>query len=103
SKMNTTDFFQNSGASNKIDDQRIMMIKPLIPPQILTEELPLTPEISDTVISARMQTEAVVKREDDRLVVIIGPCSIHDPVAAMEYGTKIIFSLVFPAYCHFSH
>jgi 3-deoxy-7-phosphoheptulonate synthase len=61
-------------------------LKPLIPPQILVEELPLTPASTTTVLEARREAEAIVRKQDDRLLVIVGPCSIHDPQAALEYG-----------------
>ncbi len=61
-------------------------MKPLIPPQILVEELPLTPASTTTVLEARREAEAIVRKQDDRLLVIVGPCSIHDPQAALEYG-----------------
>jgi 3-deoxy-7-phosphoheptulonate synthase len=61
-------------------------LKPLIPPQILVEELPLTPASTTTVLQARREAEAIVRKQDDRLLVIVGPCSIHDPQAALEYG-----------------
>ncbi len=62
-------------------------LRPLIPPSILIEELPLTEAAQATVIAARQEAEAIVLRQDDRLLVVVGPCSIHDPEAALEYGT----------------
>ena len=68
------------------DDVRIAGLRPLIPPAILTEELPLTAEASEIVSKARRSAEAILDGTDDRLQVIVGPCSIHDPKAALEYG-----------------
>jgi 3-deoxy-7-phosphoheptulonate synthase len=71
------------------DDVRIEGLKPLLPPAILMEELPITEHASHTVASARRQAEAIVKGEDDRLLVVAGPCSIHDPKAALEYADRL--------------
>ncbi|MSR82015.1 MAG: 3-deoxy-7-phosphoheptulonate synthase [Candidatus Latescibacteria bacterium] len=75
--------FQNT------DDLRIAGLKPLIPPAILMEELPLSEKASATVAQARPQAAAILRGEDQRLLVVVGPCSIHDPVAALEYGEKL--------------
>jgi 3-deoxy-7-phosphoheptulonate synthase len=73
----------------KTDDRRVTEIKPLISPAILIEELPATEAVNNTVIKAREIAENIIKKKDDRLLVIVGPCSIHDPKAAMEYGNKL--------------
>lgn len=73
-------------ALNDLDDVRIAQIKPLIPPQILMEDYPTSNLCTRTVSTARSSIEAVVSGKDDRLLVVIGPCSIHDPIAAVEYG-----------------
>ncbi len=72
------------------DDLRIGQLKPLIPPAILMEELPLTEAASNTVANARRDTESILQGKDDRLVVVVGPCSIHDPDAALEYGGRLL-------------
>lgn len=71
------------------DDLRIAQLKPLIPPAILMEELPISEKASHTVAAARNALDAVLAGEDDRLVVVVGPCSIHDPQAALEYATRL--------------
>jgi len=71
------------------DDVRIAGLRPLLPPAILLEELPITAQASETVAAARQQIEAIVDGRDDRLLVIVGPCSIHDPEAALEYAGKL--------------
>ena len=73
-------------ALNELDDKRIKNIRPLIPPQILMEDLPMSANSAQTVAQARLEAERIVKGEDDRLVVIVGPCSIHDVDAAREYA-----------------
>ena len=72
------------------DDLRIAQLRPLIPPAILMEELPLTEEISTVIASARDAATRIVRGDDDRLLVVVGPCSIHDPVAAREYATRLV-------------
>lgn len=58
----------------------------VIPPQILMEEYPLSIEAAETVLKGRRDTEAIIKRQQDRLIVIVGPCSLHDVRAGLEYG-----------------
>jgi 3-deoxy-7-phosphoheptulonate synthase len=71
------------------DDLRIMGTRPLLPPAILMEELPVSDGASECVATARTALESVVDGHDDRLVVVVGPCSIHDPVAAMDYAHRL--------------
>jgi 3-deoxy-7-phosphoheptulonate synthase len=74
---------------HRTDDLRIENIRPLIAPAILMEDLPITEAISTTVADSRDQVAAALRGEDDRLVVVVGPCSIHDPAAALEYAEKL--------------
>jgi len=71
------------------DDLRISGMQEVLPPAQLHEELPITDNASETVFNARQQTQKIVHGDDDRLVVIVGPCSIHDPDAAREYATRL--------------
>ena len=71
------------------DDARIVGYRPLLPPAILMEELPLTEHASHTVSRARREAEAILTGSDDRLLVVVGPCSIHDTKAALEYADKL--------------
>ena len=71
------------------DDLRIAHLRPLLPPAILMEELPVTETASETVAAARRGIGAIMDGEDDRLVAIVGPCSIHDPDAARDYGGRL--------------
>ncbi len=68
------------------DDARIAGLRPLIAPAILAEELPSNEVASNTVTKARRETEAVLNGDDDRLLIVVGPCSIHDVGAALEYA-----------------
>jgi 3-deoxy-7-phosphoheptulonate synthase len=68
------------------DDLRIERIRPLIPPEILMENLPLSERASTTVAESRDAAVRILRGEDDRLLVVVGPCSIHDVTAAREYA-----------------
>ncbi|HZL20768.1 MAG TPA: 3-deoxy-7-phosphoheptulonate synthase [Polyangia bacterium] len=68
------------------DDLRIERIRPLIPPEILMENLPLSERASATVAESREAATRILRQKDDRLVVVVGPCSIHDVAAAREYA-----------------
>lgn len=72
------------------DDVRIRQIKELLPPVALHERFQATEQASKSVFEGRKAISNILGREDDRLLVIIGPCSIHDPVAAMEYGKRLV-------------
>jgi len=71
------------------DDLRIRDLTPLTPPATLLAELPCSDAMSATVTDARAACHAILHGEDDRLIVVVGPCSIHDPVAAMEYAHRL--------------
>lgn len=71
------------------DDVRIDNLRPLLPPAILMEELPVSAELSNLVASARDQAAAIIAGRDDRVLVIVGPCSIHDPAAGIAYAEKL--------------
>jgi len=68
------------------EDIRIQWTKVVLPPIFLEEELPLTDAASATIFDARNEIKAILSGEDDRLVVLAGPCSIHDAKAAREYA-----------------
>ncbi|MCL1114830.1 3-deoxy-7-phosphoheptulonate synthase AroG [Shewanella basaltis] len=72
------------------DDIRIDEIKELLPPIAILERFPATEQASATVFNARNNIHNILTRKDDRLLVVIGPCSIHDPVAALEYGQRLV-------------
>jgi 3-deoxy-7-phosphoheptulonate synthase len=71
------------------DDLRIADLRPLIPPAILMEQFPISETASNTVSAAREQTSRIIHGNDDRLLVVVGPCSIHDPKAALDYGGRL--------------
>ncbi len=74
---------------HQTDDVRISEIKELLPPVAVLEKFPATEVASSTVFESRQAIHNILAGEDDRLLVVIGPCSIHDPVAALEYGKRL--------------
>src|SRR5438128_12379214 len=73
----------------KTRDLHVESIRPLLPPAILLEELPLSEKGSLGVGRTRKEVTRVLRGEDDRLLVIVGPCSIHDPVAGLDYARRL--------------
>src|SRR6266581_719893 len=73
----------------KTRDLHVESIRPLLPPAILLEELPLSEKGSLVVGRTRKEVTRVLRGEDDRLLVIVGPCSIHDPVAGLDYARRL--------------
>jgi len=71
------------------DDLRILDIKPLATPLEVMAACPATPNAEATVTHARRTAHEILRGRDDRLIVVIGPCSIHDPVAAMDYAARL--------------
>jgi 3-deoxy-7-phosphoheptulonate synthase len=71
------------------DDLRITQVRPLIPPAILLEEIPLGERASNIVANTRLAVANAIKGRDPRLVIIAGPCSIHDTAAALDYATRL--------------
>lgn len=72
------------------DDLRIKEINELLPPVALLEKFPATENAANTVAHARKAIHKILKGNDDRLLVVIGPCSIHDPAAAKEYAARLL-------------
>jgi 3-deoxy-7-phosphoheptulonate synthase len=68
---------------------RIVGTQKVLPPAKLYLQLPMSDVASETVFKARTQTQDILQSKDDRLVIIVGPCSIHDPDAAREYAAKL--------------
>jgi 3-deoxy-7-phosphoheptulonate synthase len=71
-------------------DLRVESIRPLLPPAILLEELPLLNGAAATVRRGRQELHRILDGEDDRLFVVVGPCSIHDPEAALDYAHRLL-------------
>jgi 3-deoxy-7-phosphoheptulonate synthase len=75
--------------SYQTDDLRIEKLRPLIPPAILIEELPVTEDVARVVAETRLSVRDVMDGRDDRLMVLVGPCSIHDVAAGQEYAERL--------------
>jgi 3-deoxy-7-phosphoheptulonate synthase len=71
------------------DDLRIASIKAVATPTEICEEIPVSETATQTTYSARQNIHNILSEKDDRLVVITGPCSIHDPDAALEYASRL--------------
>lgn len=80
------------GNKDRIEDSRILGYNPLISPDLLQHEIPQSADSKATVLAGRNETAAIINGTDQnqRLLVVIGPCSIHDPDAAIEYCQKLL-------------
>jgi 3-deoxy-7-phosphoheptulonate synthase len=72
-----------------VRDRRIERVVPLLAPDALLEELPLSREQADVVIRGRLDVRAVLEGTDARLLAVVGPCSVHDPDATLEYAALL--------------
>jgi 3-deoxy-7-phosphoheptulonate synthase len=75
---------------HQVDDTRIIEIKELSPPSHVLREFPLSETAADTVFGSRAAVHAILHGLDDRLLIVVGPCSIHDPAAAREYAGRLV-------------
>lgn len=73
----------------KVDDVRINQVKELLPPIAVLEKFPATETSTNTTFESRQTIHNILEDKDDRLLVVIGPCSIHDTEAALEYGKRL--------------
>jgi 3-deoxy-7-phosphoheptulonate synthase len=71
------------------DDLRIKGYQPLTAPDILKKEIPVSTRAEETVVLGRQTIENILRKKDRRLLVIVGPCSIHDEKAAIEYAARL--------------
>ena len=87
----TEDWYAHTEKTSRIDDQRIKQVTPLPPPEHLIKFFPIagTP-VERLVGDTRQAVRRIMHGQDDRLLVIIGPCSIHDPAAALEYARRLL-------------
>jgi 3-deoxy-7-phosphoheptulonate synthase len=86
----TTDSTLPLGNRFNTDDLRICQITEVIPPVDVHDELPITEQAATTTLEARRAIHRILAGADDRLLVVIGPCSIHDPQAAIEYAQRLL-------------
>jgi 3-deoxy-7-phosphoheptulonate synthase len=75
--------------SNSIRDQRIVRLVELASPRALIQELPLSDEHAEVLLRGRAEVEAILQGRDDRLLVVVGPCSVHDVAATREYAERL--------------
>lgn len=75
--------------STRIENVRVSGFKRLITPVQVKELIPADPQTLDQILSARETARRILRGEDPRLMVVVGPCSIHDPVSAMDYAKRL--------------
>jgi 3-deoxy-7-phosphoheptulonate synthase len=80
---------EDAPLATRVDDVRIRDVRPLISPALLQYELAITEPVQAFVEESRRQIAAVLRGDDKRLLVVVGPCSIHDSAQAMEYAHKL--------------
>ena len=74
---------------SKIDNLNVESFVPLIAPKELTKELPASERVNETVISSREAIQKILSKRDNRLLIIAGPCSIHDEKSTLEYAERL--------------
>lgn len=74
---------------NKIRDVRILAAQSLQSPEAMAVSIPVTAKAAETVLKGRADIQRILRREDDRFLVVVGPCSIHDPDSALEYAKRL--------------
>ncbi|MFZ4650625.1 MAG: 3-deoxy-7-phosphoheptulonate synthase, partial [Rubrivivax sp.] len=83
-------WYAHSEKTSQIDDQRIKEVTPLPPPEHLIRFFPIAGTAVEKLVGdTRLAVRRIMHGQDDRLLVIIGPCSIHDPAAALEYAQRL--------------
>jgi 3-deoxy-7-phosphoheptulonate synthase len=87
--MSTTSGEKVVSMKYKTDDLRILEIKEVSPPDVVHAEYPISDAAAENIAQTRNAIHRILHAEDDRLLVIIGPCSIHDPKAALEYAQRL--------------
>src|SRR6266446_7273729 len=81
---------QEPAVLSTTDDLRISELKELSTPQEVMREIPRTLTATRIVTAARNAIHAILNGSDDRLLVVVGPCSVHDPAAAVEYAERLV-------------
>jgi 3-deoxy-7-phosphoheptulonate synthase len=75
--------------ADRVRDRRIERVVELVSPAQILDDLPLGTEREDAVLRHRGEVKSILDRDDDRLLVVVGPCSVHDPEAAMDYAHRL--------------
>jgi len=81
--------FREHFTDEDLDNLHIEKIQAVIQPQLLMEEVPVTAAAKETVLAARKEMKRIINGESDKLSLIVGPCSIHDPDAALDYARRL--------------
>src|SRR6266446_10155218 len=76
--------------TKQIQDLHVAETLALVAPRLLKNELPVDEPVVNTVVTARETIQQILRGEDDRLLCIVGPCSIHDPEAALDYAERLL-------------
>src|SRR5260370_11891755 len=74
----------------KIQDLPVLGTQPLVAPRALKEELPVDEMLAETIVKARETVRRILNGRDSRLLCVVGPCSIHDPEAALDYAGRLV-------------
>src|SRR5262245_21498026 len=80
---------QEGAKGDRVRDQRIAKVVELVPPERLLAEIPLGGAREKAVVEARQLVVEVLHGRDPRLMVVVGPCSVHDPKAALDYAGRL--------------
>jgi 3-deoxy-7-phosphoheptulonate synthase len=75
--------------ADRVRDRRIERVVELVSPAQILDDLPLGTEREDAVLRHRGEVKSILDRDDDRLLAVVGPCSVHDPEAAMDYARRL--------------
>ena len=76
--------------NKKTDDLKISSMKELVSPIDIINEIPMTEKATETVVESRRQIIDIINKKDNRLLMVVGPCSIHDVDAATEYANRLL-------------
>ncbi|RJQ81117.1 3-deoxy-7-phosphoheptulonate synthase [Amycolatopsis panacis] len=87
--MPTSSLAAAPAGTSALDQQRTTSVSPLLSPALLREEFPADAAVAKIVRTGRAETVAVLDGRDDRLAVMVGPCSVHDPDAALDYARRL--------------
>jgi len=83
-------FRHNKSMKYQTDDLRISGMQELLPPERLMGKQPISEASSKLVFESRKKISEIISQNDHRLIVVVGPCSIHDPVAAIDYAGHLL-------------
>ncbi len=78
------------GEMTTTSDLHVVDTRPLVPPLLLHQDLPIDLDAANTVAIARRRIQSILRRQDPRLLVIVGPCSVHDVEAAKDYANQLM-------------